>query len=169
MLETFRMFAAYNQWANDLVYAAANELSPEDLNRDLGAFFGSLFGTLTHILVADRVWLRRFTGEGPIHTALNEKPFATLAELEAARIEEDRRIIAWIGELTEDETRGPISYTPITTPTPITHRLGPAISHFFNHQTHHRGQAHMCLTALGKPSLSLDLIYFQRLQGDRWL
>ncbi|MCJ7994829.1 damage-inducible protein DinB [Rhizobium cremeum] len=169
MLETFRMFAAYNQWANDLVYAAANELSPEDLNRDLGAFFGSLFGTLTHILVADRVWLRRFTGEGPKHTALNEKPFATLAELETARIEEDRRIIAWIGELTEDEIRGPISYTPITTPTPITHRLGPAISHFFNHQTHHRGQAHMCLTALGKPSLSLDLIYFQRLQGDRWL
>lgn len=169
MLDTFKMFAAYNQWANNAVYAAARELTPEELNRDCGAFFGSLFGTLSHILVADRVWLRRFTGKGPVHSTLNEKPYADFAELEAARIAEDLRILEWIDGLTEEAICGSISYTPITIPKPITHRFGPAISHFFNHQTHHRGQAHMCFTVLGKPSLSLDLIAFQRLEGRRWM
>lgn len=68
----FSMFAAYNRWAHERLYQAAGKLSDADYRADRGAFFGSLNGTLTHILVGDRIWMRRFTGEGPVHARLDE-------------------------------------------------------------------------------------------------
>jgi uncharacterized damage-inducible protein DinB len=168
-MQTLRMMAAYNRWANTLVYDAAAALSDEDLHRDTGAFFGSIFGTLSHLLTADRVWLNRFTGEGPRPAALDERPYATFPELRAAREIEDLRIIAYVDRLTEEQLESQISYTPLSTPGLIQHRLSPALSHMFNHQTHHRGQVHAGLTGLGKPSLAIDLIYFLRLEGQEWL
>lgn len=169
MQQHFQMFAAYNRWANSLVYDAAGELDVEALNRDVGGFFGSLFATMTHILVADRIWLQRFTGEGLTYRSLDARPYETLAELREARQLEDARIIAWVDGLSDTELQSAFTYTPVSNPTPVTQRLAPAVSHFFNHQTHHRGQCHMALTALGRPSLALDLIYFLRQQGQDWL
>ena len=168
-MENLKMMAAYNRWANRLVYDAAAALSGEELHRDTGAFFGSIFGTLSHLLTADRVWLNRFTGEGPRPAALNERPCATFAELQAARKDEDARIIAYVDSLTREQLESHISYTPLSTPGLIQHRLSPALVHLFNHQTHHRGQVHAGLTVLGKPSLAIDLIYFLRLEGQQWL
>ncbi|MFA7415582.1 MAG: DinB family protein [Rhizobium sp.] len=169
MLQHYQMFAAYNRWANERIYAAAEDLTEEELHRDTGAFFGSLFGTLSHVLVGDRVWMRRFTGEGPAPRALDERPYETLVDLTAARKAEDERIIRWVDGLDEAAIAARISYSALTNPTPISHKLGAAVAHFFNHQTHHRGQAHTTLTALGKPSLVLDLVYFQRLEGQQWI
>jgi uncharacterized damage-inducible protein DinB len=168
-MEHYRMFAAYNAWANRLVYDAAAALDEEELNRDTGAFFRSLFGTLNHLVTADRVWLHRFTGEGPHPTSLTERAADTLAGLWAARCREDERISAFAAGLTTEALAATFQYSPITKPEPVSHKLGPAVAHFFNHQTHHRGQAHMCLTALGKPSLSLDMIYFVRSEGTAFL
>lgn len=169
MKDTFQMFAAYNRWANRAVYAAARELSEDELNRNQGAFFGSMIGTLNHLLVADRVWMCRFTGTGEAPKALDAVLHPGLDDLETARQTEDERILSWIDGLTEERIAANFTYPPLTNPNPVTQRLGSALSHLFNHQTHHRGQAHMILTSLGKPSLSLDLIYFQRLEGRRWL
>lgn len=169
MLKTFRMFAAYNRWANDLVYAEAAKLTENEFNHPTGAFFGSLKGTLNHILVADRVWLNRFTGDGPLPKRLDEILFEDLESLTAARKAEDERIINWSGGLDEADIEGVFTYMPITIPKPVTQKLAPTVSHFFNHQTHHRGQAHMILTSLGRPSLGLDLVYFQRTEeGKPW-
>lgn len=162
MKEQFEMFAAYNRWANGVLYAAARELTEEQLNRSQGAFFGSMIGTLNHLLCADRIWMKRFTGSGDAPKALNTILHPGLDELEATRNAEDERIIDWVGDLSEEKLAARFSYTPITNPQPVTQRLGPALSHFFNHQTHHRGQCHMTLTSLGKPSLTLDLVWFQR-------
>ncbi len=164
-MQTFRMMAAYNQWANTLVYDAAAALSEDELHRDTGAFFGSVFGTLSHLLTADRVWLNRFTGEGPRPAALDERPYAAFPELRAAREIEDARIIAYVDGLTDAQLAGQISYTPMTSPNPVQTRLSPTLTHVFNHQTHHRGQVHMGLTVLGRPSISMDLIYFLRVDG----
>jgi uncharacterized damage-inducible protein DinB len=169
MKDHFAMFAAYNAWANRTLYAAAHELTVEELNSDRGAFFGSLIGTLNHLLCADRIWMRRFTGEGGAPNALNTILFGELDALEAARIAEDARIISWVDSVSEEKLAQEFTYTPITIPQPITQRLGSAVFHFFNHQTHHRGQCHMTLTSLGKPSLSLDLLAFQRIEGKQWL
>jgi len=169
MQDHFAMYAAYNRWANAVVYTAAHSLTAEELNSDRGAFFGSLIATLNHLLCADRIWMRRFTGTGEAPTALNVILFADLPPLEEARIEQDERIISWIRKLGEDQIGRQFTYTPITAPQPVTQRLGSALSHFFNHQTHHRGQCHATLTALGKPSLTLDMVSFHRSEGKQWL
>lgn len=64
MKQHFRMFAAYNQWANGRIYDAAADLDEEEFDRNVGVFFGSMMGTLNHLLAADRIWMKRFTGEG---------------------------------------------------------------------------------------------------------
>lgn len=168
MLSHFQMFAAYNAWANRLVYQAAADLTDGELHADKGAFFGSVFATLTHILVADRIWLHRMTGHGETHAALNARPFEYLAGLDAARTLLDQRLIDFTAGLTEDRLAADFTYVPISNPVAVSHKLLPVLSHIFNHQTHHRGQVHAILTALGKPSLSLDMIYFIRSDGKAW-
>ncbi len=170
MLKTFNMFAAYNRWANNHVYEEAAKLGEEEFEKDTGAFFGSLKGTLNHVLVADRIWLNRFTGEGSAPDRLNAILFDDFESLHAARQAEDQRIVDWVGGLSEVEVSDTFTYRPISMPGHvITQKLGPTLSHFFNHQTHHRGQAHMMLTLFGRPSLALDLIYFLRTdEGNQW-
>ncbi|HEV7415981.1 MAG TPA: DinB family protein, partial [Tianweitania sediminis] len=70
MRQVFEMFAAYNAWANHELYEAAAQLTDEEFGRDTGAFFKSMRGTLNHILVADRIWMKRFTGRGEVPTSL---------------------------------------------------------------------------------------------------
>lgn len=167
MQQHFRMFAAYNRWANAAVYDAAASLGEDELTRDAGAFFGSMLGTLNHVLVADRIWMKRFTGEGEAPKALDAILFSDFARLRAAREAEDRRIVEWVETLTPKALAGRFTYMTVTDLRTISQRLSPALAHFFNHQTHHRGQAHAILTALGKPSLVLDLVYFQRTEEGR--
>ncbi|NNH62971.1 DinB family protein [Rhizobium laguerreae] len=169
MLRHYKMFAAYNRWANRQVYAVAAELSDAEFRSDRGAFFGSLHRTLNHLLVADRIWMKRFTGTGEAPTALNAVLFEDLDALAAARKIEDERIIAWMDTLDEAALAADCTYVPVTQPGEFTQPLAPALAHLFNHQTHHRGQCHMTLTALAKPSLTLDLIYFLRSEGCEWM
>jgi uncharacterized damage-inducible protein DinB len=167
MRKHFQMFAAYNRWANERVYEAARALPEAAYRRPLGAFFGSLHGTLNHLLVADRVWMRRFTGTGPVQTRLDEILFDGLGELEKARKAEDQRIIDYVDGLSEADLAGTFTYQPISNPRDITQPLASALAHLFNHQTHHRGQAHGLITAIaGKEAgPELDLIAFQRISG----
>ncbi len=123
--------------------------------------------TLNHILVGDRVWMRRFTNEGPTYAALDAVPCNDLASLRAERAAEDHRIIAFVDGLDADKLAAMFSYRSITNPAEITQPLSPALAHFFNHQTHHRGQVHGLLTALAGHDAAppLDLILFQRETG----
>ncbi|MBB5663368.1 putative damage-inducible protein DinB [Rhizobium leguminosarum] len=153
MLRQYRMFASYNRWANAQVYAAAADLSDAEFRSDHGAFFGSLHHTLNHLMVADRIWMKRFTGTGEAPTSLDAILYEERHVLDAARKTEDERIIAWTGALDEAKLAADFTYSPVSQPIEITQPLWTALSHLFNHQTHHRGQCHMTLTALGKPSL----------------
>jgi uncharacterized damage-inducible protein DinB len=169
MQDHFRMFAAYNAWANRLLYAEAAKLDDAAFRQDTGAFFGSLHGTLNHLLATDRIWLRRMTGTGDAPTTLDVILFEDLAGLQAARRAEDDRILSFVEGLDDEALKEDFTYTPVTNPVKMTHALAPALSHLFNHQTHHRGQCHAILTMLGGPSLPLDLLFFLRGEGKRWL
>lgn len=168
MLDHFRMFADYNNWANRRLYAAAADLPDSELRQSKGAFFGSVLATLNHILVADRIWMKRFTGEGDAPTALDATLHDDLASLASAREREDARMIAWLAGLDEAQLTATFTYTPLSTPVSITQKLGPTLAHVFNHQTHHRGQVHATLTALGRPSIVLDLAFFLWAEGEKW-
>jgi len=163
----FAMMAAYNAWANRRVYEAAALLDDEAYRRDTGAFFKSLHGTLNHLLAADRIWMKRFTGEGDAPAALDSILHDTLPALTLAREAEDRRIIDWVDGLSREALAGRFTYMTVTDLRTVSQRLSPALAHLFNHQTHHRGQAHTILTSLGQPSLQLDLIFFQRTEDGR--
>ncbi|MBZ9941465.1 damage-inducible protein DinB [Mesorhizobium sp. B2-2-4] len=167
MKRHFMMFAAYNQWANGRIYDAAADLDEEEFNRDVGAFFGSMKGTLNHLLAADRIWMKRFTGEGDAPTALDAILYQALPGLRMARETEDRRIVDWVGGLSDKALSGRFIYMTVSDMRTVSQRLAPALDHVFNHQTHHRGQAHMILTVLGRPSVQLDLAHFQRTEEGR--
>lgn len=158
----FVMMAAYNKWANRLLYEAAGALTDEEFGRDTGAFFASMEGTLNHILVGDLIWMHRFTGEGELPDGLDVVLYDQFDELADARDGLDARIEEWVDGLTDLDLAGRFAYVTATDLKTVSQRLSPALAHFFNHQTHHRGHAHMILSVLGERPPSLDLIYFQR-------
>ena len=158
----FSMLAAYNAWCNRRLYDAVAQLSDAEYRADRGAFFKSLHGTLNHILVADRIWMRRFTGEGEAPNRLDLILFERFDDLRRAREAEDARIIAYADGLTDARLNGLFRYRTIVKPAEVEQPLAPALIHFFNHQTHHRGQAHCILTGLGVDAPSFDLVLFQR-------
>ena len=161
----YAMFAAYNTWANERLYDAAAKLSDADYRADRGAFFKSMHGTLNHLLLGDRIWMRRFTGSGEHPDRLDAILHDGFAQLRAARRAEDARITAWIGSLSDADIAGSLRYRTVVNPRTIEQPLAPALDHFFNHQTHHRGQAHCLLTAIAGDAPSFDLIIFQRETG----
>jgi uncharacterized damage-inducible protein DinB len=161
----FVMFGRYNAWANGRLYDAAAALPEADFRADRGAFFKSMHGTLNHLLVTDRIWMQRFTGEGEAPDRLDAILFDAFAPLRAAREAEDRRIVAYVEALDENQLSGVIKYRRISTQDEFIQPLWPALAHWFNHQTHHRGQAHAILTGLLGRAPELDLLYFQRLTG----
>ena len=167
MKQHFMMFAAYNSWANQRIYEATAGLTKAEFARDAGAFFKSMRGTLNHLLVADRIWLKRFTGEGDAPAALDTILYIDLPKLRVAREAEDRRLKEWVDSLSEKALAGRFTYMTVTDMRTVSQRLAPALSHLFNHQTHHRGQAHTLLTILGRQAPSLDLIQFQRAEEGR--
>jgi uncharacterized damage-inducible protein DinB len=156
----FDQLAAYNRWANRRMYDDAASLSDEVRKNPAGLFFGSIHGTLNHLLVADHIWMRRFTGDGPLPERLSQILHEDLAELRAAREAEDERIVAFV---TGTEAYDRVLEYQNSTGKTFRQELGPALTHFFNHQTHHRGQVHAGLTIAGiREPTSLDLLGLQR-------
>lgn len=156
----FDQLAAYNRWANRRVYDDAATLPDAVRKQGAGLFFGSLHGTLNHMLVADYIWMRRFTGDGPQPERLNQILYDDFDTLRAARQQEDEQIFEFVTGLQAYDRV--ISYQNSTGKT-FHQEIGPALTHFFNHQAHHRGQIHAGLTIAGiREPASLDLLVLQR-------
>jgi uncharacterized damage-inducible protein DinB len=167
MKSRYQMFTGYNAWCNERLYAAAATVSDADYRADRGAFFKSLHGTLNHLLVGDRIWMRRFTGAGEVPPSLDAILYDDFEALRAARRKEDTLISRYIARLNDGDLVGTLRYRTLVRPVEIEQPLAPALDHFFNHQTHHRGQAHALLSSiLGNDATpSFDLIIYQRETG----
>ena len=162
MQTEFNQLARYNKWANARLYDAALALPEEPYRRDVGVFFGSLHRTLNHLVLVDRLWLTRMTGEGRQPSRLDEILYEDRLRLAEARIFEDDRIVRVVETLSERPIDRPHAYQT-TSGKPQEQPLSDILLHFFNHQTHHRGQAHSCLSIVtGAEPPSLDLLLFQR-------
>lgn len=164
-----RQMAAYNQWMNERVYAAAATLPDAELAADRKAFFGSILGTLNHIVNGDIIWLKRFAAHPsscpalapvaslPLPVGLNEPRAATLAELAVLRRQLDGVIVGFAGEVRDQDQDTVLSWTNSRGQT--WHRqFGGVLQHFFNHQTHHRGQATTLLSQQGVDVGATDLL-----------
>ena len=157
----FQEFAAYNQWATARLYDALAPLPAEDLSRDVGVFFGSIIGTLNHIITTDRIWLARMTGEGSFPKELNARLSDDLLELKKMALSEADRLAAHVEGLTEEALAAPFTYRTLNG-TEHTQLRRESLAQLLNHQTHHRSQATTCLTILGADFPVLDLLFFQR-------
>lgn len=163
------LMAGYNRWMNDKVYAAVSRLPPDAVAEDRGAFFGSILGTLNHLLAADLIWLHRFANHPARFAALDPvrgmaHPLGIdqilhdrLAPLQAQRRELDAAIEAWAAELGDEDLDHVLSYANMKG---IVSRrpFAGLVMHFFNHQTHHRGQVTTLLTQAGQDVGSTDLM-----------
>lgn len=166
----FALMASYNQWMNAKVYDAASKLTAAELTQERGAFFGSIFGTLNHIVVADTIWLKRFATH-PSSTArtlavmidlptperLDQVMFDDLEGLNAHRQWLDIVIINWVAALTDDDLSTTLSYHN-TKGVASKRRYSSLIFHFFNHQTHHRGQVSTLFSQAGVDIGVTDLL-----------
>lgn len=173
MRDHFVLLASYNEWMNAKLYAAAAELSHEELAAPRGAFFGSILGTLNHIVVADRIWLRRFASHPAKHgalerlsefrqpTALNEILYTDFAELAAHRKLLDEVIRQWAESLGAADLDQVLRYTTMKGAVCMK-RFANVVLHFFNHQTHHRGQLTTLLHQAGKDVGVTDLLVLVR-------
>ncbi|OPA86254.1 damage-inducible protein DinB [Pseudomonas fluorescens] len=168
-IEHIQLLADYNQWMNRKLYDAARTLTDAELVADRQAFFSSILGTLNHLALGDTVWLKRFARHPagfpalePLNaidtpTNLKKLAFADIRELSVRRAWLDQLIIEWAGSLNESDLDHRLHY----------HNMGgvanskPFFSllvHFFNHQTHHRGQATTLLTQAGVDVGDTDLL-----------
>lgn len=166
----FALMASYNQWINAKVYDAASKLTAAELTQERGAFFGSIFGTLNHIVVADTIWLKRFATH-PSSTArtlavmidlptperLDQVMFDDLEGLNAHRQWLDIVIINWVAALIDDDLSTTLSYHN-TKGVASKRRYSSLIFHFFNHQTHHRGQVSTLFSQAGVDIGVTDLL-----------
>jgi len=154
-----RTMAAYNAEMNRRFYAAAATLDDAARKRPRGAFFGSLHGTLCHLVWGDAMWMSRFDGGPPPPAKLPESAamIEDFAALQAARTALDARIESWAAGLDEAHLAGDLTWFSGAAGREVRKPLALLVIHFFNHQTHHRGQAHALLTAEGASTGDTDL------------
>lgn len=164
-IELYRFQGRYNGWMNERMYAACEQLADEERKRDRGAFFGSIHRTLNHLVVTDQIWLRRFARSGvenglrfemlegsliaiPEVYELDMVPHDDWLELKAKRAQLDVAIETWTTGMPADYTQMPMAYSN-SKGTRREHPAWQAMTHLFNHQTHHRSQVFTLLTQTG--------------------
>lgn len=162
LLDHVRRMAAYNRWANARLLSACAGLSDDDYGRARPAFFGSIHGTLNHMLVADRLWLARITGAPPPHRDLDEVAWPTFEDVVGARKATDTRWLELVAGLADADLGRVVRYARATSPEKQASTLEQILLHVFNHATHHRGQIHDQLMDTEVTPPPLDLIFYLR-------
>ncbi|MEL6685053.1 MAG: DinB family protein [Pseudomonadota bacterium] len=154
-----QMMARYNAWQNKGLREMIPTIAREELYRDRGAFFGSIMGTLNHVLWGDATWISRFDGgAGPDvppkeHLEMTPTPAVWAAE----RFRMDARISLWAQSVSAIDLTGDLTWTAALSGDEMSKPMGLCVVQLFNHQTHHRGQVHAMLTAMGLKPNDTDL------------
>jgi uncharacterized damage-inducible protein DinB len=154
-----RTMAAYNAEMNRRIFAAAGRLTDAERRRERGAFFGSIHGTLCHLLWGDQAWMSRFDG-WPKPTVPQKESAGLVedfAELARLRVDADARISAWADRVDDAWLAQDMVWFSQSAQRELHNPRGFLVTHFFNHQTHHRGQAHALITAAGEKTGDTDL------------
>jgi uncharacterized damage-inducible protein DinB len=154
-----RLMAAYNSEMNRRLYAAAANLTDAERRVDRGAFWKSIHGTLAHLYWGDRQWMSRFDGwqkpEVPIKQSA--EMIEDFGDLRARRIRADADIENWAGRVDSAWLAEDLVWFSGAAGREMRRAKGKLLVHFFNHQTHHRGQVHAMLTACGQETGDTDL------------
>jgi uncharacterized damage-inducible protein DinB len=148
----------YMLWADRTTLRAVREVSLEDLKRDAGISFGSLLGTMTHILDGQRLWNARFSGQ-PTDQVHPPAEFPDLLSWITAWEESASHLEAFLASLTDEQLSAPITWTNRRGET-FTQPLWHTVLHLVNHCSYHRGQVVSLLRQMGYQPPSTDLVYY---------
>ncbi len=161
--EYIQTMARYNAWQNRSLYGAADTLDNAARKLDRGAFFGSIHNTLSHILWGDTLWMSRFDGWAPPDAPIGDSggSITDWGALKQARLAADARIIDWGERVRTADFAGEQCWYSATAEREVCRPRALLITHFFNHQTHHRGQVHAMLTAAGATPDDTDLPFME--------
>ncbi|KJY93777.1 damage-inducible protein DinB [Vibrio neptunius] len=169
MKQQFILMSEYNQWMNESLLSHLNEGVDLDIYEEKGAFWGSAFKTMSHIFTCDLMWLHRFTNvqssydlneslnEFPHPTSISTHCFETLDELRASRGKLDAVIADWISSISDTEFDSNVVYQN-SSGKEFSEPFASVLLHFFNHQTHHRGQVTTLISQSGDNSYCTDLL-----------
>ena len=160
--EYCKLMARYNRWQNTELQKSMETLSDADLKAERGAFFGSIFRTVNHLLWGDMLWISRFDGgAGPENTDLSKtdttQTTENLAQWSLERFRTDARFVAWSKQLTHLDLTGDLHWYSGALERDFSKPRTMCIVQMFNHQTHHRGQVHAMLGAAGAPMYTTDV------------
>ncbi len=157
--EYVRIMARYNRWQNKSLYGAADALRDADRTADRGAFFGSIHGTLGHLLWGDTIWMSRFDGWDAPGCGIADSAQMEIdwTALKTARARADARILEWAERVAPGDLAGALTWYSGAMDREITKPRALLVMQLFNHQTHHRGQVHAMLTAAGARPDDTDL------------
>ncbi|MGV3723040.1 MAG: DinB family protein [Actinomycetota bacterium] len=150
--------AQYNRWMNERLYALCADLADGARKEDRQAVFRSMHGTLNHLMVGDRIWMGRFVGPPFTVASLDTELHSDFQELRTARQKLDAEILTWAESLDEARLAAEFSFTTMVNPMRRTMPLWFAVQHFYNHQTHHRGQLTTLLSQAGVDIGVTDLL-----------
>ncbi len=155
-----RTMARYNAWQNQQLFDALETVPLETLTQGRRAFFGSILGTLNHVLWGDQIWMSRFDPsvqppDGGI--ADSAALYPTLGAWSAARFHMDGKIRHWAETLRALNLTGQLHWHSAAAGREMSAPISLCVAHMFNHQTHHRGQVHAMITAAGLTAPVTDL------------
>jgi uncharacterized damage-inducible protein DinB len=159
--EYLRAMSAYNAEMNRRLYDAAARLPDAERRRDRGAFFRSIHGTFNHLLWADRLWMHRFDGWQNPNLRLRDSAGLVddFAELRAAREQADAGMQEWAARVDASWLAEEQTWLSRAAGGDLRRPRTLLVMHLFNHQTHHRGQAHAMLTAAGERTGDTDIVF----------
>ena len=162
--EHARTMARYNQWQNCSLYAAADTLSDTERDKQRGAFWGSIHGTLSHLMWGDLMWFSRFIGNEQRLGMGADSPglFPDWDDLKRRRAAFDQELIDWADRLDPSWLYGNLVWYSGIAKAKREKPQWLLLTHFFNHQTHHRGQVHAMLTMAGAKPDDTDLMLMDR-------
>jgi len=158
----FYTLACNNAWANHRLLTACSKLTQAEFVATRTSFFPSIKATLNHNLTVDWFYVdaieRGLRGEGANRDVQRffepEQPFDTCVALAAQQRAVDRRLIDACATLTDAKLTRPIGVMRRTgVEGEVATRL---LAHLFEHQIHHRGQAHAMLAGTSVPPPQLD-------------
>jgi uncharacterized damage-inducible protein DinB len=176
LITQFKTLAQYNTWMNRSIYGTCAALSDEERKRDLHAFFGSIHRTLNHLLLTDRVQMGRFVGADRTRSfdangnsieilSLDQELCPDFVTLRREREHTDAMIEAWAAdEITTEFLAREMVYDAMSADGRYRVPMWIAVTHFFNHQTHHRGQITALLSQLEHDPGVTDLMALHRLK-----
>ena len=175
MLDHIQRMAQYSHFMNNKLLDAASQLHTDALSANKGAYFGSILGTLNHVLVGDLLWLHRFKHHStayttlntlasfPVPTALDQQLYNNLIDFKVVRQQLDTLILSWVNQITADDLQRALQYRRVNGEMNNRSFAG-LLMHFFNHQTHHRGQATTLFMQAGIDPGDTDIVAMPGIQ-----